>query len=65
MRGPPNGFPGAFPKRLRTLWEFLTPVPGTHHDNFMIRDPMPEIGDWLDLILHKALVKKRRTQEEQ
>jgi predicted ATP-grasp superfamily ATP-dependent carboligase len=48
-RGAPKGYPGKFPGRLQTLLSFLTPVPGTFHDNFMLSDPMPELGDWLSL----------------
>jgi predicted ATP-grasp superfamily ATP-dependent carboligase len=48
LKGAPAGFPGKFPARARTLLDFLTPVRGTFHDNFMLRDPLPEIGDWID-----------------
>ncbi|MDQ3134223.1 MAG: ATP-grasp domain-containing protein [Acidobacteriota bacterium] len=60
-RGAPAGYPGKFPGRLSTLLCFLTPVPGTFHDNFTLRDPLPEIGDWLDLLLRKlpAGLRKR------
>jgi predicted ATP-grasp superfamily ATP-dependent carboligase len=53
MRGAPAGFPGEFPKRLPTLWKFLTPVAGTFHDNFTLNDPLPELGDWLDFFARK------------
>jgi predicted ATP-grasp superfamily ATP-dependent carboligase len=53
MRGKPAGFPGEFPSRLKTLREFLTPVAGTFHDNFNARDPLPELGDWLDFALRR------------
>ena len=46
-KGPPRGYPGKYPGRLRTLAEVLTPVPGTRHDLFQWRDPLPEAGDWL------------------
>ncbi len=61
-RGAPKGYPVRFPGRLRTLLNFVTPVAGTYHDNFQLRDPLPEIGDWLDLVLRKlpAGMKKRR-----
>jgi len=49
-RGAPKGYPVAFPGRLRTLFEVIRPVPGTFHDNFNLSDPLPELGDWLDLI---------------
>jgi predicted ATP-grasp superfamily ATP-dependent carboligase len=48
-RGAPPGFPGKYPGRLRTLASVLTPVPGTVHDLFKWNDPLPELGDWLDL----------------
>jgi predicted ATP-grasp superfamily ATP-dependent carboligase len=47
-RGAPVGYPGKFPGRLATLASVLIPVPGTFHDNFSWRDPLPELGDWLD-----------------
>lgn len=46
--GPPAGYPGGFPGRLRTLIDVAVPVPGTFHDNFQLGDPLPELGDWLD-----------------
>lgn len=48
FRGAPAGYPRAFPGRLRTLADVLTPVAGTHHDLFEWHDPLPEIGDWLN-----------------
>ena len=45
--GPPTGYPGAYPSRMRTLLQVLTPVPGTYHDLFQWRDPLPELGDWV------------------
>lgn len=50
FRGRPVGYPGRFPQRLETLGSFLLPVVGTRHDNFMWSDPLPELGDWLDLL---------------
>lgn len=50
-KGPPPGYPGAFPNRLRTLFQVFTPVPGTYHDLFQWRDPLPEFGDWLNVSL--------------
>jgi predicted ATP-grasp superfamily ATP-dependent carboligase len=50
-KGPPSGYPGTYPGRLRTLLEVLTPVPGTYHDLFQWHDPLPEFGDWLNLFL--------------
>jgi predicted ATP-grasp superfamily ATP-dependent carboligase len=52
-RGRPAGYPGDFPSRLGTLAAVLTPVRGTYHDNFSLRDPLPELGDWLDFLLRK------------
>ena len=49
-RGAPKGYPGAFPGRLRTLFDVIRPVSGTFHDNFNLKDPLPELGDWLDFI---------------
>ena len=48
-RGAPQGYPGKYPGRLSTLASVLTPVPGTVHDLFSWSDPLPELGDWLDL----------------
>jgi predicted ATP-grasp superfamily ATP-dependent carboligase len=52
-KGAPRGFPGVFPKRWRTLLDFLIPVKGTFHDNFMWRDPLPELGDWIDFAFRR------------
>lgn len=49
-RGAPPGYPRTYPGRLQTLFSVLTPAPGTFHDNFQLRDPMPEVGDWLSFI---------------
>ena len=53
-RGAPRAYPGTFPSRLSTLAAVLTPVRGTVHDNFDARDPLPELGDWLDFALHRV-----------
>jgi predicted ATP-grasp superfamily ATP-dependent carboligase len=45
-KGPPVGYPGTYPGRLRTLLDVLTPVPGTYHDLFQWNDPLPEVADW-------------------
>lgn len=50
-KGPPPGYPGTYPGRLRTLLQVLTPVPGTYHDLFQWHDPLPEFGDWLNLFV--------------
>jgi predicted ATP-grasp superfamily ATP-dependent carboligase len=64
LKGPPAGYPGKFPGRLKTLLNISIPVPGTLHDNFTLRDPLPELGDWLDFIIHKlpSLLKKRAAE---
>jgi len=49
MKGPPAGYPRAYPNRWRTLAAVLTPTQGVYHDNFQWRDPLPELGDWLNL----------------
>jgi predicted ATP-grasp superfamily ATP-dependent carboligase len=65
-RGAPAGYPASFPGRLRTLTEFLVPVAGTHHDNFLWRDPLPAVGDWLDFFTRKipAQLKKKQPARE-
>jgi predicted ATP-grasp superfamily ATP-dependent carboligase len=57
-KGPPAGYPGAYPARLRTLLEVLTPVRGTYHDLFQWSDPLPELGDW---IFHLQRLLDRRS----
>jgi predicted ATP-grasp superfamily ATP-dependent carboligase len=52
-RGRPRGYPAKYPARLRTLCDFLVPVPGTFHDNFQWDDPLPELGDWLHFFFRK------------
>jgi len=49
-RGAPAGYPRPYPHRLRTLFEVMKPLPGTVHDNFQWRDPLPEAGDWLNFL---------------
>ncbi|MGI8497995.1 MAG: hypothetical protein ACR2OG_10505 [Gemmatimonadaceae bacterium] len=49
-RGAPTGYPEPFPGRLRTLVAVVRPVAGTRHDNFMLRDPLPELADWLHFV---------------
>lgn len=53
-KGAPRGFPGQFPNRFATLVQFLRPVPGTFHDNFLLSDPLPEFGDWMDFFFHRV-----------
>ena len=62
LKGPPLGFPGRFPKRLAALLDFLRPARGTHHDNFRLDDPLPELGDWLDFAFRKLLRRRRRAR---
>jgi predicted ATP-grasp superfamily ATP-dependent carboligase len=50
-KGPPPGYRGPYPGRLRTLLRVLTPAPGTYHDLFQWRDPLPELGDWLNIFV--------------
>lgn len=67
FRGRPEGYAGEFPRRAAALREFLRPVPGTLHDNFEWRDPLPELGDWLDFTLRRlpgGLRKLTRRREE-
>jgi predicted ATP-grasp superfamily ATP-dependent carboligase len=59
-KGPPRGYPGTYPGRVRTLLNVLAPVPGTYHDLFQWSDPLPEVADWL--ILLQRLVGKRPAQ---
>lgn len=60
-RGKPSGYPGEFPNRWRTLLSFCAPVRNTFHDNFTVRDPLPEVGDWLDFAFRRlpAGLRKR------
>jgi predicted ATP-grasp superfamily ATP-dependent carboligase len=64
FKGAPVAYPGKFPGRFETLNKFLIPVPGTFHDNFTFRDPMPELGDWLNFIFRKlpSILKKRAAE---
>jgi predicted ATP-grasp superfamily ATP-dependent carboligase len=57
-RGAPAGYPRPYPGRWSTLLAVMTPVPGTFHDNFQWADPLPELGDWLDL-LERAFQKAK------
>jgi predicted ATP-grasp superfamily ATP-dependent carboligase len=59
-KGPPRGYPGTYPGHLRTLFDVLTPVPGTYHDLFQWNDPLPELGDWFNLFRQLA---GRRSQK--
>jgi len=46
-KGAPDGYPAPFPGRFKSLVDVLTPVPGTYHDLFQWKDPLPELGDWV------------------
>ena len=48
LKGAPDGYPRPYPDRWRTLFAVLTPHRRTYHDNFQWRDPLPELGDWLN-----------------
>ena len=50
LKGPPAGYPRPYPDRWRTMLSVLTPSRGTYHDNFQWRDPLPELGDWLNFV---------------
>lgn len=65
-QGAPAGYPGKYPGRLRATLDFLTPVPGTFHDNFQLSDPLPEFGDWLDFFFCRipAEIKKHIFKRE-
>jgi len=59
-RGAPAGYPLPYPGRLQTLLAEMTPVYGTFHDNFQWQDPLPELGDWLNLV-ERAFEGKQRS----
>jgi len=48
LKGAPDGYPRPYPDRWRSLLSVLTPHRRTYHDNFQWRDPLPELGDWLN-----------------
>ena len=58
MKGPPAGYPKPYPNRWQTMLSVLTPNSGTYHDNFQWRDPLPELGDWLNFV-ERAIQKLR------
>jgi predicted ATP-grasp superfamily ATP-dependent carboligase len=51
-KGPPPGYPGAYPNRWSTLLAELIPVRETYHDLFQWADPMPEVADWITFVQH-------------
>jgi predicted ATP-grasp superfamily ATP-dependent carboligase len=57
-RGAPSAYPGTYPSRVRTTVDFFTPVRGTKHDNFVLSDPLPEVGDWLDFVFRRLLARR-------
>lgn len=50
FKGAPPGYPDSYPSRWRTLRDMLTPAPGTYHDLFQWQDPLPEVGDWINIV---------------
>jgi predicted ATP-grasp superfamily ATP-dependent carboligase len=60
-KGAPAGFPGRYPGRLGTLLSVLMPVPGTYHDLFQLRDPLPELGDWISFA--QRILRKQSSEE--
>ena len=54
LLGAPREFPGQFPGRVRSVLEFFKIYPGTYHDNFEARDPLPELADWLYFFFRKV-----------
>src|SRR5262249_8133996 len=59
-RGAPRGYPQPYPSRARTVVDVLVPNAHTVHDNFMWRDPLPELGDWLHFGLRTLPRRLRR-----
>lgn len=53
-RGAPRGYPVAFPSRITTTLAVLNASRGTEHDNFSLRDPLPELGDFLHFFGRKV-----------
>jgi predicted ATP-grasp superfamily ATP-dependent carboligase len=58
LKGAPAGYPRPYPNRWQTMLSVLVPRRGTYHDNFQWRDPLPELGDWLNF-LERAFRKLR------
>jgi predicted ATP-grasp superfamily ATP-dependent carboligase len=60
-KGRPPTFPAPYPNRMGTLLRFFLPIRGTFHDNFRLADPLPELGDWMDLVFHRLPSSLKRT----
>jgi predicted ATP-grasp superfamily ATP-dependent carboligase len=50
LKGAPAGYPRPYPDRWQTMLSVLAPRHGTYHDNFQWRDPLPELGDWVNFV---------------
>jgi predicted ATP-grasp superfamily ATP-dependent carboligase len=49
LRGPPVGFPAAYPSRARGAWELVGPQPaGTRIETWDRSDPWPAVGEWAE-----------------
>jgi len=46
---------------MGTLLSVLMPVPGTYHDLFQLRDPLPELGDWISFA--QRILRKQSSEE--
>jgi predicted ATP-grasp superfamily ATP-dependent carboligase len=60
-RGAPQGYPEPYPGRWSTLLSVMTPLPGTFHDNFQWRDPLPELGDWISFAQRVTHMARKET----
>lgn len=58
--GVPREYPVHF-GRWAAVQGCLSPVRGTFHDNFELRDPLPGIGDWLGAMYRTVLRTPRRS----
>jgi predicted ATP-grasp superfamily ATP-dependent carboligase len=62
-RGAPASFPGKFPARVQTTISFFTPTTEMYHDNFLLSDPLPEFGDWLDFVWRRLRNRKGKQKD--
>jgi predicted ATP-grasp superfamily ATP-dependent carboligase len=62
-QGAPASFPGKYPARLQATISFFTPTTGMAHDNFLLSDPVPEFGDWLDFVWRKLLNRNSKQKD--